>query len=70
MNNSRGERPVLPRPVVTVTTNQSGGTDVVISRGGTAKSYQSDQPTRNEAVKELVEKIIGDRHTGEWLPGG
>jgi hypothetical protein len=68
MNTSKGARPVLPRPDVNVTTNQSGGTDVVISRGGKAKSYQSEAPTRNEAVKELVEKIIGDRHTGEWLP--
>lgn len=68
MNSSRGERPVLPRPVVTVITNQSGGTDVVISRSGTAKSYRSEQPTRNETVKEIVEKIVGDRHTGEWLP--
>jgi hypothetical protein len=68
MNSSRAAPPPLPRPDVNVTTNQSGGTDVVISRDGKAKSYQSEAPTRNEAVKELVEKIIGDRHTGEWLP--
>jgi hypothetical protein len=68
MNTSRGERPVLPRPDVSVSTSPESGVDVVISRDGKAKSYKGDGATREAIIKDVVEKIIGDRHTGEWLP--
>lgn len=68
MNTKHGPRPVLPRPDVAVSTSPSSGVDVVISRDGKAKSYKGDGATREAIVKDVVEKILGDRHTGEWLP--
>jgi hypothetical protein len=58
----------LPRPDVNVTTHESGSTDVVISRDGKGKSYRSEKTEKNEIVKDLVEKVVNDRYTGEWLP--
>ncbi len=63
----------LPRPDVQVVTRQTEVAqecDIVISRDGKAKTYVgSDATSRDGAVKEAVEKIIGDGQTAEWLPG-
>lgn len=67
--NTHGPRPVLPRPDVAVNKSSQDGTDVVISRDGKAKSYSSEKAHgSNEGVKEIVEKILNDGHTAEWLP--
>lgn len=61
--------PDLPRPDVTVNKSHQEGTDVVISRDGKAKSYSSEKPHgSNDGVKEIVEKILNDPHSAEWLP--
>jgi hypothetical protein len=62
------KREPLPRPDVSVSTSPESGVDVVISRDGKAKSYKGDGAIREQVIKDVVEKIIGDRHTGEWLP--
>lgn len=58
----------LPRPDVNVTTHESGATDIVISREGKGKSYRSEKTEKNEIVKDLVEKVLGDGYSREWLP--
>lgn len=62
------KREPLPRPDVNVSTNSTGGTDVVISRDGKAKSYTSDAASKDEIVKDVVKKILDDPRTAEWLP--
>lgn len=65
----------LPRPEVKVTrrndpatgTPLPNGADVVISRGGRAQSATTEKDGL-DGIKELVEKIVNDRRTGEWLP--
>lgn len=66
---------ILPRPNVEVSNTQGrdssapdGSVDVVISRNGKGKSYRSVGGNLQEVVKDVVEKIISDRYTGEWLP--
>ncbi len=58
----------LPRPDVAVVQTEDGKSHVVISRGGKAKSYEIVGASPDEKVKGVVEKVISDRHTGEWLP--
>lgn len=67
--------PDLPRPKVEVTRAQerdssaeAGSMDVVISRDGKAKSYRSVGGDVKDVVRDVVEKVIGDAKTGEWLP--
>lgn len=66
----------LPRPDVAVSTRtrDDGGTDldVVISRDGKARSYSSNRTGVPDTapIKEIVEKILSDSATGEWLPAG
>lgn len=66
----------LPRPDVNVThaterdpNAPPGSMDVVISRDGKAKSYRVVGDTGPAIVKDAVEKVLGDPHSGEWLPG-
>lgn len=71
----RSAMPDLPRPTVdvTVTTRTDGGTDlnVVIHRDGKARTFTANQTGGGTGpVKEIVERIIADPHTGEWLPSG
>lgn len=63
----------LPRPDVTVThatdpSAPSGSMDVVISRDGKGKSYRVVGDSGPAIVKDAIEKVIGDKYTGEWLP--
>lgn len=60
----------LPRPDVNVVEGEVSGTrtvDVVISRDGKAKSYRGEG-TGTAPIKQIVEKMIGDPLTAEWLP--
>jgi hypothetical protein len=50
----------LPRPDVTVSTGEDG-TAVVISRGGKAHSHSGG------TVKEVIEKILDDPRSAEWI---
>ncbi len=62
--------PPLPRPDVAVTTRETpvgSEADITVSRDGMSKTY-SGRGTPNGAVKEAVEKLLGDGHTAEWLP--
>ena len=59
----------LPRPDVTVVNNEiNGESHVVISRDGKGKSYKIEGNTEGEKIKGVVEKVINDKYTGEWLP--
>lgn len=58
----------LPRPDVAVTTTEDGKMHVVISRDGKARSYGVEGATETEKIRGVVEKVIGDHHTAEWLP--
>lgn len=68
----------LPRPDVSVTHSDgvpegappevNKGVSVTISRDGKSRTYSSVATSRRAATKEVVEKILGDRFTGEWLP--
>lgn len=57
--------PILPRPDVTVSTNNEGKTHVVISRDQKSRVYGVGA---NDKVKDAIEKILGDGHSAEWLP--
>ena len=61
-------RDSLPRPDVNVTTTEDGKEHLVISRDGKAKSYEIEGNSAADRVKNVVEKVIGDGHTAEWLP--
>jgi len=64
----------LPRPSVSVTRPSSDTNpgphdrDIVISRDNKARSYRVTGNSPDEVLKGTVEKIIGDRYTGEWIP--
>jgi hypothetical protein len=59
----------LPRPDVTVTHNEDDGkSHVVISRDGKGKSYEITGTSPDDKIKGVVEKIIQDPHTLEWIP--
>lgn len=63
----------LPRPTVTVTHGVDGttgatSTDVVISRDNKARSYSVPGSADVGVVRQVVEKVIGDPRTAEWLP--
>ena len=58
----------LPRPQVTVGHDPNGKTDIVIARDGKAKSYHSDHVVADNIIRDLVEQILDDTHTAEWLP--
>ncbi len=64
----------LPRPEVNVTTRETDvghEVDLVVSREGKARSYTgggAGSPL-NGAIKDVVEKLLNDGHTAEWLPG-
>jgi hypothetical protein len=58
----------LPRPNVKVSHSSDGKTDLVIDRGGKAKSYHSDHAVAENVIRDLVEQILADHHTAEWLP--
>ena len=58
----------LPRPKVSVSHRADGKTDLVIERGGKAKSYHSDHAVAENVIRDLVEQILDDTHTAEWLP--
>lgn len=66
----------LPRPKIDVTqstTNNSEPTvnsthvNVVISRDGKGKSYHGTGTNTVEVVKDVVEQILNDPYTGEWI---
>ncbi len=58
----------LPKPNVEIVTTESNEKHVVISRDGKGKSYKINE-TYNEdnKIKDVVEKVINDPYTGEWL---
>jgi hypothetical protein len=70
----------LPRPDISVDVGKSPdgskeGVTVTASRPSTShdgkadsRSWVGEGATTREAVKNVVEKIIGDRRTGEFLP--
>ena len=65
----------LPRPEVSVSTTApcpetgvGGGTAVTILRDGKGRTYTSDRGSEMDRTKEIVEKVIGDGGTAEWLP--
>ena len=58
----------LPRPNVEITTNSDGESHIVISRDGKGKSYKIEGNNERDKIKDVVEKVINDKYTGEWLP--
>jgi hypothetical protein len=61
----------LPRPNVsaeTKTEDYKTHVDVVISRDGKAKSYKGEGSTEAARTKHVVDQVINDGHTAEWLP--
>lgn len=64
----------LPRPDISVTNkpidSTSHGVDVVISRDNKAHSYSGKGSDVNGAVKDVVEKILGDHRSAEYIPKG
>jgi len=59
----------LPRPDVTVNPrNDAGQTDVVISRDGKCRAFRSESASTENIIRDLVEQIIADPHTAEWIP--
>lgn len=65
----------LPRPKIEVNSKEdlTGHTvDVVISRDNKAKSYSGGGAgvSRNDATRDVVEKILNDPHSAEWIPKG
>jgi hypothetical protein len=61
----------LQRPDVSVTTGETDGThkvDLAVSRDGKARSYTGASSTHPGAIKEVVEKLLADPVTAEWLP--
>ena len=43
----------------------------MISRDNRGRSYEIAGTPSDEAkgqIREIVEKVVGDRHTAEWLP--
>lgn len=63
----------LPRPIVNVTTHEADAghvVDVFIHRDNKGKTYTGTAPDRSGAIREVVEKIIGDGATTEWIPRG
>jgi hypothetical protein len=61
----------LPRPDVTVTTGPdevNHHVDVVISRDNKARSYRGQGATEPERTKSVIDKILGDHHSAEFIP--
>lgn len=44
-----------------------GSVDLVISRGGKARSYRCDGQTVAEVVQDAVRKVLDDPHTAEHI---
>jgi len=70
---ARAKRVILPPPTVDVTpreTDSGHEIDVVISRDGKGKSYTGGGPGFSPAgaTRHVIEKILSDPLTGEWLP--
>lgn len=60
----------LPRPTVSSRQAEEFKTEVVISREGKTRTYTSRSSHGTaDATKEIVEQIIADPATAEWLPG-
>ena len=62
--------PDLPQPKVDVTSRETDSgheLDVMISRDNRGKSY-TGKGTRDEAVKQVIDKVLADPYTGEWVP--
>ena len=60
---------ILPRPNVEVAVDEiTGKSHVVISREGKGRIYEVEGNSEKEKIKGVVEKVINDRYTGEWLP--
>lgn len=65
----------LPRPKIDVTSTENlNGNEVgvTISRDNKARSYTGGGAgkSRNEAIGEVVGKILDDHHSTEWIPKG
>lgn len=68
----------LPRPTVEVTSREEGDglslghrVDVTISRGNAGKKYEGGKTggySHDGALKDVIEQIIADPYTAEWLP--
>lgn len=69
-----GKSPTLPRPDVTSSAEHNydtGQTDlsVTIARDGKEKTYTASGGSESSRAKAVVEKIISDPASAEWLPG-
>jgi hypothetical protein len=66
----------LPPPDVNVTSSDAGGeyaVNVFISRRTAdqtpiGRSYAGTGTSRDAAVKQVVEKIVADSYSAEWIP--
>jgi len=65
---------ILPRPEVSVSEvpRREGGANheiaVTINRDGKGATHSGSGSITSEAVKQVVEKILSDPKTAEWLP--
>jgi hypothetical protein len=64
--------PDLPKPTVSADVapspdGSSTGATVSVSRDGKSRSWVGSGKTTNEAVRDVVEKMLGDRRTGEFM---
>lgn len=62
----------LPKPLVTADVSpspdgSSQGASVKVERDGKSRSYVGEGKTINEAVKGVIEKMLGDPRTGEFM---
>lgn len=65
----------LPRPTVDVTSRETDvghEVDVVIHREGKARSFKGGGQgiSRDGAVKDVIDRILGDHNSAEWIPRG
>ncbi len=56
----------LPRPNVEIVT-ENNKDYIVISREEKGKKYEIEGYSENSKIKNVVEKIINDPYTGEWV---
>jgi len=63
----------LPRPDISVTTGDLGNgyfaVNITVSRDGRVRGYSGTASSSAGAIKEVVEKMLDDPYTAEWLPG-
>lgn len=58
----------LPRPDVSIANGPDGKERLVISRDDRSRSYPIDGANEGQRIRGVVEKIIADHNTAEWIP--